>query len=221
MATRMATRETAKRYILCIIGLFFMGIGVALTKQGDLGVTPLSSVANVVSLKFTALSFGTWLAISNCVFLLGQILLLRRNFKPIQLLQIPLSFLLGYFSDFGLWLIGGIPNDTYAVQLCLVAGGIVTLGFGITLVVIANAVINAGEAFIKVLADVTKKDFGNMKIAFDVAWVLLSILLSLIFFEGKLLGTREGTIISAVFVGVMVKLFRKCLQTPLDTLLRK
>lgn len=198
-----------------------MGIGVALTKHGELGVSPISSVANVVSLKFTFLSFGTWLTISNCVLLLGQIILLRKNFKLIQLLQIPLSFLFGYFTDFGLWLAGFIPNDNYAVQLILVISGIIVLGFGITLGVIANVILNSGEAFVKALSDVIHKEFSNVKIAFDVSWVALSIVLSLLFFNGMLLGTREGTIISAVFTGVTVKIWRRLLQKPIDKILIK
>lgn len=217
----MTKKELIKRYALFLGCLFFMGIGVALTKHGELGVSPISSVANVVSLKFTFFSFGTWLTITNCMLLLGQILLLRRRFQMIQLLQIPISFLFGYFTDFGLWLAGGLPNDTYIAQLLLVLSGIVVLGFGISLGVIADVLLNSGEAFVKALADVTKKDFGNMKIAFDVSWVLLSIVLSLVFFEGALYGTREGTIISALLVGVTVKLFRAILQKPLDKILKK
>lgn len=216
----MPKKELIKRYSLFVISLFFIGLGIAFTKHGELGVSPISSVANVVSLKFTFLSFGTWLTISNCVLLLGQILLLRKNFKPIQLLQIPLSFLFGYFTDFGLWFVSRIPNDSYIVKLLLVLIGIIVLGFGITLGVIADVILNSGEAFVKALADVTKKDFGNVKIVFDVSWVLLSIVLSLIFFKGKLLGAREGTIISALLVGVTVKLFRAILQKPLDKILR-
>lgn len=215
----MSKKETVKRYVLFIFCLFFMGIGVALTKHGELGVSPISSVANVVSLKFTFLSFGTWLTISNCVLLLGQIILLRKNFKLIQLLQIPLSFLFGYFTDFGLWLVSRIPNDKYIVQLLLVISGIIVLGFGITLGVIADVILNSGEAFVKALADVTKKDFSNTKIIFDVSWVLLSIILSLVFFDCKLLGTREGTVISALFVGFTVKFFRPLLQKPLTKIL--
>lgn len=201
--------------------LFFMGIGVALTKHGELGVSPISSVANVVSIRFPFLSFGTWLIISNCVLLLGQVLLLRRNFSPIQLLQIPLSFLFGYFTDFGMYMVSAVPNDTYAAKLLLVISGIVVLGFGITLGVIADVILNSGEAFVKALADVTKKDFGNIKIIFDVSWVCFSVILSLIFFGGQLVGTREGTIISALLVGVVVKLLRPVLQNPLERLLRK
>ena len=65
------------------------------------------------------------------------------------------------------------------------------------------------------------KEFGNTRIAFDVSWVLLSIVLSLVFFNGQLLGTREGTIISALLVGVTVKLFRPFLNGPLTKMLKK
>ena len=215
----MSKKETIKRYILFILCLFFMGIGVALTKHGELGVSPISSVANVVSIKFTFLSFGTWLTISNCVLLLGQVLLLRKNFQSIQLLQIPLSFLFGYFTDFGLYLANFIPNDIYIVKLSLVISGIIILGFGITLGVIANVILNSGEAFVKALSDVIHKEFSNVKIAFDVSWVAFSIVLSLIFFGGELVGTREGTILSAVFTGVAVKLWFKLIKKPIERII--
>ena len=218
---KRSKKEIFKRYVLFIISVFFCGVGVAFTKHAGLGVSPISSIANVVSIKFDFISFGTWLIVSNCVLLIGQIILLRRNFKPIQLLQIPLSFLFGYFTDFGLWLIDGIPNENYFVRLLLVGAGIVFIGFGIALGVIADVILNSGEAFVKALADVTKKDFGNVKIAFDTSWVLMSIVLSLVFFDGKLLGTREGTVISALLVGVAVKFFRPLLHNPLTRILEK
>lgn len=215
----MRKTEVAKRYLLFVISLFFMGLGIALTKHGELGVTPISSVANVVSLKFTALSFGTWLTLSNCLLLVGQVLVLRKNFQPIQLLQLPLSVIFGWFTDVGMMLVDSIPNDRYAVKLLFVVGGTAVLGFGVTLGVIADVVLNSGEAFVKALSDTTKIEFGNMKIIFDVSWVALSVLLSLLFFNGQLVGTREGTVIAALLVGVTVKLYRPLLQKPLTAFL--
>lgn len=217
----MTIKERIKRYVLFVLCLFFMGLGVALTKHGNLGVSPISSVANVISMKFPVLSFGTWLMISNIVLLVGQILLLRRRFQWFQLLQIPLSVLFGWFTDFGMWLVGRIPNDVYIVQIALVAAGVLVLGFGIALGVIADVILNSGEAFVKALADVTHKEFGNMKIAFDTAWVAFSIVLSLLLFDGRLVGVREGTVISAVCVGLTVKMYCRWLKAPLTRLLKK
>lgn len=217
----MTKKETLKRYLLFVISLFFIALGVAFTKHAELGVSPISAVANVISCKFTQISFGTWLFISNCVMIIGQILLLRRDFQPIQLLQIPLSFIFGYFTDFGMWFAGMFSNETYVLKLVLVAVGIVVLGFGIALSVIASVILNSGEAFVKALADVSKKDFANVKIAFDVSWVTLAIVLSLLLFNGELEGVREGTIISAVCVGLVVKLFKPLLHKPLTKMLEK
>lgn len=215
----MRGQELIKRYVLFVISLFFIGLGVALTKHADLGVSPISSVANVVSCKFTSITFGNWLIISNCVLIAGQILLLRRNFKLIQLLQLPLSIIFGYFTDFGMWIAHTFPNNIYSIQLLLVFSGIIVLGFGISLGVTANVILNSGEAFVKALADVSGKSFGNVKIIFDVSWVLLSIVISLILFDGKLVGTREGTLISAVGVGIVVKFFNPRIYKPITSIL--
>lgn len=215
----MTKKELSKRYILFIISLFFSAMGVAFTKQGELGVSPISSVANILSYKFTALSMGSWLIAWNCLLILGQILILRRSFQPIQLLQVPLSFLFGWFTDFGMWCTSFIPVNSYPVRIFMVAAGVIILGFGISLSVIANVIMNSGEAFVKALADMLRKNFGNVKIAFDISCVVISIILSLIFFNFKIVGAREGTVISAFCTGLTVKFFSKYIHKPVSRLL--
>lgn len=116
--------------------------------------------------------------------------MLRKNFQLIQLLQVPLSFLFGLFTD-----------------------------FGISLSVTANVILNSGEAFVKAISDTIHKEFGNVKIAFDVICVILAVVLSLIFFDFSIVGTREGTIISALLTGFVVKIFQKIVKKPLESLL--
>lgn len=217
--THLNKKEIVKRYVLFIISLFFSALGVAFTKHGELGVSPISSVANVLSCKYDFLSIGVWLIIWNCILILGQILILRNKFQLIQLLQIPLSFLFGYFTDIGMRFVSGIPTDRYLMKLLMVVIGIVILGFGVSLSVIANVIMNSGEAFVKAISDTTHKQFGNVKIAFDVSCVVIAVLLSLILFDCHIIGTREGTIISALFVGVVVKFFNRILNKPISALL--
>lgn len=214
----MTTKETVKRYILFIVSLFFAALGVAITKRGELGVSPISSVANVMSSRSDSLSLGNWLIIWNCILILGQVLLLKSDFHPIQLLQIPLSFLFGIFTDFGMRCVSYISVTNYITRILLVLGGTVTLGFGVSLSVIANVIMNSGEAFVKAVSDKSGIKFGNVKIGFDVACVIASVILSLVFFGGKVIGTREGTIITALLTGVVVNFFVKRMSA-LDALL--
>lgn len=216
----MTRNETVKRYVLFIISLFFAALGVAFTKRGELGVSPISSVANVMSCKFDSLSLGTWLIIWNCILIIGQIALLGKRFQPIQFLQVPVSFLFGWFTDLGMWMVSVIPADIYLVRLIMVIVGIFILGFGIALSVIANVIMNSGEAFVKVVSDKLHKEFGNTKIVFDVLCVVLALVLSLLFFNFTIVGTREGTIISALLTGAVVKFFSKKLHQPLNTVLK-
>ncbi len=211
--------ELLKRYLVFIVGLFFAGIGVAFTKCGELGVSPISSVANIMSCKYTALSLGDWLIIWNCVLIVLQIIVLRKDFKIIQLLQIPLSFLFGWFTDFGMWIVSYISVPNYAVKLILLFAGIIILAFGITLSVIANVIMNSGEAFVKAVSDKSKIKFGNVKILFDISCVVTAVILSLIFFNGQIIGTREGTIISALCTGIVVNFFTKYIKKPVDKLI--
>ncbi|MDE7122369.1 MAG: YitT family protein, partial [Oscillospiraceae bacterium] len=190
---KISKKELLKRYLLFIISLFFSALGVAFSKHAELGVSPISSVANVLSCQFTALSLGTWLIIWNCILILGQIVLLRKNFNIIQLLQIPLSFVFGWFTDLGMWIVSPIPVNSYPVQLLLVLIGILIMGFGIALSVIADVILNSGEAFVKAISDTFRKEFSNIKIGFDISCVVLALVLSLLFFHFRIVGTREGT----------------------------
>lgn len=215
----MSKKEIIKRYVLFIISLFFAALGVAITKRGELGVSPISSVANVLSCKFSALSMGTWLIIWNCVLIVGQVIILRKKFQLIQLLQVPLSFLFGYFTDFGMWCVSFIPVNAYPVRLLMVVAGVAVLAFGISLAVIADVIMNSGEAFVKAVSDTIHKNFGNVKIVFDISCVTLSVILSLVLFDFSLVGTREGTIISALLTGTFVKFFTRRLSDPLNRII--
>jgi uncharacterized membrane protein YczE len=101
----------------------------------------------------------------------------------------------------------------------MVVIGFVLLGFGVALAVIANVIVNAGDGFVRVLANRLQKNYGNVKIAFDVVNVLLSAALSMALFDGTVLGVREGTLVAALCTGLVVKFFTKRLRKPLDQML--
>lgn len=216
----MSKKEIIKKYILFIISLFFAAFGVAVTKRGELGVSPISSVPNVMSSYMDSFSLGTWLIIWNCILIIGHILILKKDFQLIQLLQLPLSFLFGIFTDFGVWCMSYVSNDYYAVRLLLVIAGIITLGFGVSLSVVANVIMNSGEAFVKAVSDKSGMIFGNVKIGFDVGCVVVAFVLSLILFNGEIVGTREGTVLTALLTGIVVNFFVKRISAPVNGMLK-
>ena len=212
----MGKQEVIKRYYILCLGLIIAGFGVSFAKIAQLGVSPISSTANVVSEYFSQISLGNWIIIWNCILLLGQITILRKEFKMIEFLQIPISFIFGYCTDFGMFLFGWIPTEHYWVQLVLVFVSVMVLAFGLSLSVIANVVMNSGEAFVNAIARKGHKEFGNVKIAFDCSCVTIAVLVSCIIFDFHIIGIREGTVISALFTGYVVKRFSRYLKEPLQ-----
>ena len=206
MTQRSDKPSFLKRLVLLIFGLFLSALGVALLKKSALGVSPISSAANIVSIAVPELSLGTWLIIWNCVLIWGQFLILRRDFRPVELLKLPLSVLFGLFTDLSMSILDFAEPGSYIECFALVVLGTVTMALGISLTVIADVIMNSGEALVKAVSDKTGKAFGSVKIAFDACCVALAVALSFILC-GEILEVREGTLVAALLTGVFVNLF--------------
>ena len=182
-------QETVRRYGLLGLGLLITAFGIAFSIQAGLGTSPISSLPYVVSL-LTPLSVGTATICLHGVLILLQLLILRRRYDPVQLLQLPVALVFGYLTDLGVWVIQGIPVPSYGVRwlLCL-----------------------AGEGSVLAVCRVTPFPFGNLKVAFDVLLVGVASLLSLLCLHG-LYGVREGTLAAALGVGLIAKRLQPPLQ---------
>lgn len=77
-----------KRYFFLFLGLLIMSFGVAFSVKASLGTSPISSVPYVVSL-ISPLTVGIATIVMHIIFILIQIVLLRKDFKVVQLIQIP------------------------------------------------------------------------------------------------------------------------------------
>lgn len=193
------------RYLFFVIGVMINSFGVALITKAALGTSPISSVPYVLSLKFTP-TLGEFTFVMNLAFIALQPILLRRNYKPIQLLQVFVNLLFSWFIDVSMNLLGWFEPQNIVVELIALLLGCAVLGFGISVEVAPDVLRVPGEGLVGALAQVTKIRFGSVKVAFDVTLVAISLTLSLIFFHG-LNGLGLGTVISALIVGRFVNLF--------------
>lgn len=193
--------------IQLILGLFIMALGVSLSVKADLGVTPISCVPYIYSLV-VPFSLGELTIFMNAIFILLQIAILRKRYRYIQLIQFLAVILLGYFIDFTLYLISGISPTTYLGQLIILLISCAFIALGVFLFVKANITYIPGDGLLVVISKTFKKDFGKVKICFDCSMVIIGIVSSF-FFLHKLAGIREGTILAALIVGLLVQLYEK------------
>ncbi|WP_054710111.1 DUF6198 family protein [Bacillus sp. JCM 19041] len=190
---------------------FFMGIGISLTAKSELGNSPISSVPYVLSSGFP-MTLGTFTFLLLSVFVLIQLFLLGKNFPPIQFIQLAIAPLLGVFIDLGMMLSSFIKPVVFIEQLAILLLGCLFVAIGVYIQVEAKTVMNAGEAIVKVLSEMTKIEFGSMKMIFDWSLVAIGVLFSFLLF-GELRGIGIGTVISAFLVGFIIKGIRKLIGT--------
>ena len=197
------------RIIVMLIGLAFVAASVGLTRATGLGTSPISCVPTTLSF-FTPLTIGGWTFVMNLVFVLIQITLLRRDFNIVQLLQIPYVFVFSAMIDFFVPIFALIPMTNYLVQLFFSIIGCFMTAFGVFLQVKASFLTLPGEGVVLSVAKVTKWHFPKCKIGFDASLVIIATVISLVAMGG-LYGVREGTIISALFVGAVVGVLNRIL----------
>jgi uncharacterized membrane protein YczE/cytidylate kinase len=196
-----------KRIFTLIAGLFILAFGVALSVKANMGISPVSCVPFIYSSKFP-LSMGLFTIILNVLLILLQIAILRKNFKLVQLLQLPAVLVFGFFTDYTLSLVSNIHFDNYWIRLALCLISCLVVALGIFLEVKANLVYLAVEGLSLALVQTFKLEFGKAKITIDYSLVTFGIISSFIFM-GNLTGVREGTIIAAFLVGFTVRFYSK------------
>ena len=199
--------ESIKRYIFLLAGLFVNGLGVSFITKAGLGTSPITSIPYTLSLGFTP-TVGMFTLVFNIFLVILQVILLRRNFQLQSLLQLPIIALFSFFIDLTMSLLGFMQPETYAMKVVSLIVGCLILGFGVFMEMVANVAMLPGEATVRAVSDVFSTDFGKTKIAFDSSMTVIAAILSFIMFK-HLDGVREGTIVAAILVGFIARLFKK------------
>ena len=203
------------RILIYCLGLMSLAFGVAFSVNSNLGVSPVNSLPYVIS-RILNVQMGTCVTALFCFYILLQILILRRKFNPVNLLQIVFSTIFGYFVDFAKMVLGDFAIPTYFGQLTMLAISIPLIALGIVLYMDAQLVPMPMEGLSSCLAEKFGVSFPNMKTIIDCLVVGIGLVLCFVFLGG-LDGLREGTIITAVVTGKVIAILKK----PLSPVLKK
>ena len=194
-----------KRILIYVLGIIVLSLGITLNTKTNLGVSPVISAAYCASV-LTGIGFGAATFIEYMILIGLQAAILRRNFKPWQLLQIGASFLTSFFIDI---------YDTFlpaaqsmAVRLVLLAAAIVITSMGIILTVGMEIVPNPADGFASVLGKILKRNLGFGKNVLDLSCILLAVALGLLA-EGRIIGIGIGTVLTMILTGRVVALISR------------
>jgi len=161
------------QHVLLLVSLCVMTLGVAVCVRSMLGSSVISTLPYVFEtagkqgLGVPKLTIGQYTYIMNAVLVLGQIIVLRKKFEPVQLFQLLVGFVFGSLIDLNMllttWL---VPVDLWQKIVSQVLGCTI-LGIGIALEVRCGSVTMPGEGFPVAVSQVTGVEFPKVKICVD------------------------------------------------------
>jgi uncharacterized membrane protein YczE len=198
-------REYLIKAILCITGVFIIGIGVGFMRYANFGIDPYMCFMNglhIAIFKNLGISFGTTFTISSSLMVLIVLILDR---SKIGLGTIAAIVLTGYVSDLTVFLFNLILIKGTALFILR----IVMMVFGILLVAIGSGMYfntHVGVSPYDAVGLIITNKIGNQNM---YRWVRIGtdlICVSLGFFMGNIPGV--GTIIMAFFTGPLFAFFR-------------
>ena len=198
------------RYVIYLLSLFIISLGASLSIKANLGTSPLICLPYVCSL-ITKFSVGEVMFVFTIIFIMIQIALLRGDFEKRQYMQLIVGTIFSFFVDFSLMIVNFINPVGYVSQMALLLFSCVVVAFGVLLEIQTEIVYLPADGVIVAISKVIKKEFSNVKPFVDSSMVIMAAILSLVFL-GYLAGVREGTIISAIIIGPIVKVLKKYLD---------
>ena len=208
-----------KNHLTLVVAIFIMALGIAFSVKANLGTSPISCVPYVLSLGLP-LTIGEFTIIFNAFLLFLQFAILRRDFEYIQLLQIIVCVIFGYFIDFQLFAISSLNPTDYIQQWIYVLLGCIILGLGICIEVKCDSIILPGDGLLNTICKVSGRDFGRIKPLFDLSMVISAVIISFLLF-GTLVGVREGTVFAALVLGFIIQFYDKIFGEKLNKFLNR
>lgn len=194
-----------KQYLALVVSVMITGLGAAMSLKAAIGVGPWDALAQSLS-YITLIKVGTVGMILNILCIFGQMILQKKDFKLISLLQFPIGILNGMWINYLYYdVLGPIPIESYGLRVVMFVVAILLIASSISFMMELNIVSFSLEAFCLALAEKYQLRFAHLRQLGDVLFVLISIALTLIFRVPFTL--REGSILIALSFGPLLSFF--------------
>ena len=194
--------------------MLLVAIGIALSAIANLGISSLNVASYAMAEGIEGITLGMGNFIIYTILVLLQIVVLGRDFKLVDLLQLVANTMLSLMIDGSLGALqacGIVPGNT-AMQFVFIVLACIITAVGISMEVTAQAWMLPAEMTVSAFTRRFGGKFGTNKVIMDCTMILIGAVMCFFFFEGHILGPQGtpiigwGTVIMAVAVGFMMKL---------------
>ena len=193
-----------RRILVFAVGLLVISLSIGFITKASLGTPPISSIPYSLSLIFPSLSLGNFTIIYSLLLVFLQLVILGKQADKVSLgLQVVISFVFGYFIDFGMMLLGDFSPEIYWERIVCVLIGCFGLAFGVYLQIVADFTMVPGDGFAYALSvRIKRKPYWVVRVCSDVSMIVIAAIIGYIGM-GTTGGVREGTVICALLIGTI------------------
>jgi len=196
-----------KKILKTIAGILLVYSAVAFAIKAGIGVLPvdaaITSIATLIGMKV-----GTFSMLFHGSFFLGQIVMEGKNFRKMEFLQLLYITLGGSVLNFFLYtVLKDVSFSFYPLRVIVCLAAFAVSSFGCTLVLETHLMRTPMEGLIQLIADRMNTPMGSLRQKIDIALVIISVAITLIF--GVEWTLREGTVIAALLFGPMMDFWKK------------
>lgn len=197
-----------RRILVFAVGLLVISLSIGFITKASLGTPPISSIPYSLSLIFPSLSLGNFTIIYSLLLVFLQLVILGKQADKVSLgLQVVISFVFGYFIDFGMMLLGDFSPEIYWERIVCVLIGCFGLAFGVYLQIVADFTMVPGDGFAYALSvRIKKKPYRVVRVCSDVSMIVIAAIIGYISM-GTTGGVREGTVICALLIGTIAGIY--------------
>lgn len=182
-------------------------ISQTLSLKANIGVCACWDSVSMNLSELSGIKVGTIGIILNCICVFFQFILLKKEFSPIKLLQIPLAMLSGTVVNIMYYNVLTFQVTSYTMSVILLVLSFVGLAVFVGGMTMMDLITMPPEALCYTIDRKYGISFAKLRTSIDVICITVSLLLSLIF--GLSFKIREGTIIGLFLVGPLMGLCLK------------
>ena len=196
-----------KKIARTILGILLIYSAVAFAIKASIGVLPVDAAITSIAILI-GMKVGTFSMLFHGSFFLGQIAIERKNFRKTEFLQLLYITLGGSVLNFFLYtVLKDVSFSFYPLRVIVCLAAFAVSSFGCTLVLETHLMRTPMEGLIQLLADRMNTPMGSLRQKIDIALVIISVAITLIF--GVEWTLREGTVIAALLFGPMMDFWKK------------
>lgn len=203
--------------VLWILSLVIISFSVAMTAAADFGLSMVVAPAYIISLKLGVLTFGQCEYLAQGFMFLLMCLLLRR-IKPIYFCSFFTCIVYGLLLDGWRLLIPMFNPSLTApgsmsmeLRIIFFVAGLVLCALSIAMCFNSYIYPQVYDFFVKAVSAHFSLSRERFKIGFDMCFLALACVLSLLFFR-RFQGVGVGTLITTVFNGVLIGFFGRLIE---------